>query len=91
MATNQRLDARSMARPTRPTASRFTVPQRPARCSTTFCRHSASIATAPRACSVLAGVISLALAMVIGFQGVAWIGVGGYVLAGLLLRGGRAR
>jgi hypothetical protein len=43
------------------------------------------------ACSVLAGVISLALAMVIGFQGVAWIGVGGYVLAGLLLRGGRAR
>ena len=49
------------------------------------------MATAPRASTVLAGVISLALAMVIGFQGVAWFGVGGYVLASLLLRGGRAR
>lgn len=43
------------------------------------------------ACSVLAGVISLALAMAIGFQGVAWIGVGGYLLAGWLLRDSRQR
>ncbi len=36
------------------------------------------------ACGVLAGACSLALAMALGFQTVAWIGVGGYVVAGLL-------
>ena len=36
------------------------------------------------ACGVLAGVCSLALAMALGFSAVAWIGVGGYVVAGLL-------
>ncbi len=41
------------------------------------------------ACGVLAGVISLALAMALGFQAVAWIGVGGYVLAGALFATGR--
>ena len=41
------------------------------------------------ACGVLAGVFSLALAMTFGFQAVAWIGVGGYVLAGLLFATGR--
>jgi hypothetical protein len=38
---------------------------------------------------VLAGVCSLALAMAFGFQAVAWIGVCGYVLAGLLFATGR--
>ncbi|HEX6813665.1 MAG TPA: hypothetical protein VF384_18745 [Planctomycetota bacterium] len=42
------------------------------------------------ACGVLAGVCSLALAMAFGFQAVAWIGVAGYVVAGLLGRPGRA-
>lgn len=41
------------------------------------------------ACGVLAGVFSLALAMTFGFQAVAWIGVVGYVLAGLLFATGR--
>jgi hypothetical protein len=35
---------------------------------------------------VFASVCSLALAMALGFSTVAWIGVGGYVAAGLLLR-----
>jgi hypothetical protein len=39
------------------------------------------------ACGVLAGVVSLALAMAIGFQGVAWIGIGLYLVAGLLFQG----
>lgn len=38
------------------------------------------------ACGVLASVLSLALAMQFGFRAVAWIGVLGYVVAGLLLR-----
>lgn len=38
------------------------------------------------ACGVLAGVCSLALAMALGFQSVAWIGVACYVAAGALLR-----
>lgn len=38
------------------------------------------------ACGVLASVCSLALAMAFGFGAVAWIGVAGYVAAGLLLR-----
>jgi hypothetical protein len=37
------------------------------------------------ACGVLAGVCSLALAMALGFQAVAWLGVGGYLVAGVLL------
>jgi spermidine synthase len=37
------------------------------------------------ACGVLAGVCSLAMAMAFGFQTVAWVGVGGYLIAGLLL------
>ncbi len=41
------------------------------------------------ACGVLAGVVSLAFAMALGFQAVAWIGVGGYVLAGALFATGR--
>lgn len=41
------------------------------------------------ACGVLAGVCSLALAMALGFRAVAWIGIAGYVLAGLLFAGGR--
>ena len=36
------------------------------------------------ACGVFAGVCSLALAMAFGFEAVAWMGVGGYVIAGLL-------
>jgi hypothetical protein len=36
------------------------------------------------ACGVLAGVCSLAFAMALGFGAVAWIGVAGYVVAGLL-------
>jgi hypothetical protein len=36
------------------------------------------------ACGVLAGVCSLAFAMAAGFSAVAWIGVTGYVAAGLL-------
>ena len=44
------------------------------------------------ACGVLASVCSLALAMTLGFKAVAWIGVGGYVVAGLLFAtGDRAR
>ncbi|MEZ5965687.1 MAG: hypothetical protein R3F56_17770 [Planctomycetota bacterium] len=44
------------------------------------------------ACGVLASVCSLALAMALGFSVVAWVGVAGYVVAGLLLGGaGRAR
>ncbi len=42
------------------------------------------------ACGVLASVCSLALAMAIGFAAVAWVGVGCYVVAGVLI-GGRAR
>ncbi len=41
------------------------------------------------ACGVLASVCSLALAMAIGFAAVAWVGVGCYVAAGVLI-GGRA-
>ena len=37
--------------------------------------------------SVLASACSLALAMAMGFAAVAWLGVGAYVAAGLLLRG----
>lgn len=43
------------------------------------------------ACGVLAGACSLALAMAIGFQAVAWIGVAGYVVAGLLFASGDRR
>ncbi|MCU0864486.1 MAG: hypothetical protein MUC36_11870 [Planctomycetes bacterium] len=45
------------------------------------------------ACGVLAGVCSLALAMAFGFLAVAWMGVIGYLIAGLLFVGsqGRAR
>jgi len=43
------------------------------------------------ACGVLAGACSLALAMAIGFQAVAWIGVAGYVGAGLLFASGPRR
>lgn len=39
------------------------------------------------ACGVLAGVSSLALAMAFGFLAVAWMGVAGYLAAGLLFRG----
>ncbi len=42
------------------------------------------------ACGVLASVCSLALAMEFGFRAVAWLGVAGYVAAGLLLLPGRA-
>jgi spermidine synthase len=42
------------------------------------------------ACGVLAGVCSLAFAMALGFSAVAWIGVLGYVVAGLLGLPGRA-
>lgn len=42
------------------------------------------------ACGVLASVCSLALAMAFGFTAVAWVGVAGYLLAGILLRGHRA-
>ncbi|HZN41316.1 MAG TPA: hypothetical protein VFD82_21090 [Planctomycetota bacterium] len=42
------------------------------------------------ACGVLAGVCSLAFAMAVGFSAVAWIGVAGYVVAGLLGRPARA-
>ena len=41
------------------------------------------------ACGVLAGVCSLAFAMAAGFSAVAWLGVAGYVAAGLL--GGPSR
>jgi spermidine synthase len=41
------------------------------------------------ACGVLASVCSLALAMAFGFSSVAWMGVGCYVAAGLLLGGRR--
>ena len=36
--------------------------------------------------SVLAGVVSLALAMTLGFQGVLWVGMAGYLTAWILLR-----
>ncbi|MEO6597060.1 MAG: hypothetical protein ABIP94_20130 [Planctomycetota bacterium] len=42
------------------------------------------------ACGVLAGVCSLALAMALGFQTVAWMGVCGYLVAGALLMRPRA-
>ncbi|HEU4419816.1 MAG TPA: hypothetical protein VFT55_12840 [Planctomycetota bacterium] len=43
------------------------------------------------ACGVLAGVCSLAFAMALGFGAVAWLGVAGYVAAGLLGGPSRAR
>jgi hypothetical protein len=43
------------------------------------------------ACGVLAGVCSLALAMAFGFLAVAWLGVAGYLIAGLLFLGGDDR
>jgi hypothetical protein len=39
------------------------------------------------ACGVLASVCSLALAITFGFAAVAWVGVAGYAVAVLLLRG----
>ena len=43
------------------------------------------------ACGVLASVFSLALAMAMGFKAVAWVGIGGYVAAGLLFATGARR